>query len=62
MCFIDSDFDTQDEEYGDDIEEIISNQDMLKLHDYQDDSSDEISQVEALSNFRPSKRKGSGLF
>lgn len=31
MCFIDSDFDTQDEEYGDDIEEIISNQDMLRL-------------------------------
>lgn len=25
MCFIDSDFDSHDEEFGDDIEEIISN-------------------------------------
>lgn len=64
LCFIDSDFDTQDEEYGDDIEEIISNQDMLKLHtphEYPlcDDSSDEVSQVEALSNFKPSIGGGS---
>ena len=54
MCFIDSDFDSQDEEFGDDIEEIISNQDVLKLHQ-QDfvggDSSDEIHQVEALQDF-----------
>jgi len=64
MFLVDSDFDTDDEEYGDDIEEVISSQavnsivsedetqnDKLEInHDDDDDSDDLQEQVRALPN------------
>jgi hypothetical protein len=60
MCLIDSDFDSEDEEFGDDIEEIIthprtSNFHIDSDHDHDHDrsssSSDEIRAVENLPDF-----------
>ena len=60
LCYIDSDFDTEDEHFADDIEEIISNQHFIQPHAselYSDESSDDIARVEALSRFEPKRRK-----
>ena len=51
MYLVDSDFDTEDEEYGDDIEEIISNQIVNSVpSDADQDSDDPSAQVRALPN------------
>lgn len=51
MYLVDSDFDTEDEEYGDDIEEIISNQIVNSVpSDADEDSDDPSAQVRALPN------------
>ena len=41
MYLVDSDFDTEDEEYGDDIEEIISNQIVNSVPSDADEDSDD---------------------
>ena len=43
MYLVDSDFDTEDEEYGDDIEEIISNQIVNSVPSDADEDSDDPS-------------------
>ena len=58
MCLVDSDFDTEDEEFGDDIEEVIAKPSMdynesVAIDDF---SSDEVAQVEALPSFMPPRR------
>jgi hypothetical protein len=56
MCLIDSDFDSEDEEFGDDIEEIITHPRTTNFHidsdnDRTSSSSDEIRAVENLPDF-----------
>jgi len=43
MCLIDSDFDTEDEEFGDDIEEIITSHSNDVFGRFNHSSSDEIA-------------------
>jgi hypothetical protein len=43
MCLIDSDFDTEDEEFGDDIEEIIASHGHDVFGRFDHSSSDEIA-------------------
>lgn len=61
LCWIDSDFDTEDDQYADDIEEMISNQQFIQPNGLElycsEESSDDIAQVEALSRFEPKRRK-----
>jgi len=54
---LDSDFDTEDEQYGDDIEEIISNRLETSVPTDEEDSDDLLAQVEALPDFSK-KTKG----
>ena len=49
MFLVDSDYDTEDEEYGDDIEEILSSQ-IVNSAPSDDEQDDLCAQVRALPN------------